>query len=75
MGGGLGPGLDFFGPQVSHAYQLDAMSQGPKSLDFHGTIPLPLVLVMDAAVQGHINHRCIGDADRTQDCCDIGIDS
>ncbi len=56
----MGPGnLDFFVPQMARAYRLDAMSQGPKIFDFHGTNPLPLGQVMDAAVQGRINHRCI----------------
>jgi hypothetical protein len=32
---GLGPGnLEFFGPQMAFAYQLDATSQGPKNSNF-----------------------------------------
>ncbi len=43
VGGGLGPGnLNFFGTHMA----LDAISQGPKSLDF----PLPLALVMAVAL-------------------------
>ncbi len=37
---GLRPGnLDIFGPQMAFSWQLDAISQGPKSLDFQGSIP------------------------------------
>ncbi len=45
------------------AYRLDAISQGPKKSRFPGPNPLPLALVMDAALikkhyaRGRINHR------------------
>ncbi len=56
-GRGLGPGnLDFFGPQMALAYQLGAISQGPKNSRSPGPNALPLALVMDAA---SINHRCV----------------
>jgi hypothetical protein len=36
--------LEFFGPQMTLAYWLNAISQGPKTLDFQGPTPsyLPL---------------------------------
>ncbi len=37
----------FFGPQMSLAYRLDAISQGPKNSRIPGSNPLPLALVMD----------------------------
>ncbi len=36
-----------FGPQMALAYQLDAISQGPKNSQIPGPNPLPLALVMD----------------------------
>jgi hypothetical protein len=34
---GLGPGiLELFGPQMALAYRLDAIAQGPKTLEFQG---------------------------------------
>ncbi len=51
--------LDFFGPQIAFAYRLDAISQGPKSLDFQGPAPLPLALVMDAARIKSITHGAV----------------
>jgi hypothetical protein len=32
----------FFGPQMLHAYRLDAISQGPKNSQFLGPNPLPI---------------------------------
>jgi hypothetical protein len=64
-GRGLGPGnLEFFGPQMALAYQLNAISQGPKNSRFPRPNPLPLALVMDLHASktlctGGINHRCI----------------
>ncbi len=56
-GRGLSPeNLEFFGPQMALAYRLDAISQGPKSLNFQGPTPLPLALVMDAAQIKSITH-------------------
>jgi hypothetical protein len=47
-GRGLGPvNLEFFGPQIALAYQIDAISQGPKNSPFPGPSPLPLDLVLD----------------------------
>ncbi len=47
-GKGLDPGnLDIFRPQMALAYQLDAISQGPKKSRFPGLKPLPLALLMD----------------------------
>ncbi len=47
-GKGLGPGnLEFFGPQMALAYQLDAISHGPKNSWFPGPNPLSLSHVMD----------------------------
>ncbi len=37
----------FFGPQMALAYQLDAISQGPKNSRIPGPNPLLLALVMD----------------------------
>jgi hypothetical protein len=45
---GLGP--ENIGPQMALAYRLDAISQGPKKSRFPGPNPLPLTLVMDAAL-------------------------
>ncbi len=42
--------LEFFGSQMSLAYQLDAISQGPKNSRIPGPNPLPLALVMDMHV-------------------------
>jgi len=57
VGGGLGPGNhEFFGNQMALAYRLDAISQGPKSLNFQGPTPLPLAFVMDAARIKSIMH-------------------
>jgi hypothetical protein len=39
----------FLGPKMALAYRLDAISQGPKSVDFQGPTPPLLVLIMDAA--------------------------
>jgi hypothetical protein len=54
-GSGLGPGnLKFIGSMPFHRAQ--------KTLDFQGTTPFPLALVMDlhaSKTKGHINHRCI----------------
>ncbi len=52
-GMGLGPG------NLALAYQLDAISQGPKSLDFQGPTPLPHALVMDAARIKSITHDAL----------------
>ncbi len=50
-GRGLGHGnLDFFEPLMANAYRLDAISQGPTKSRFLEPNPLPLVLVMDAAL-------------------------
>jgi hypothetical protein len=38
--------LEFFGPQMALAYQRDANSQGRKTLEFQGPLPLPLVIDM-----------------------------
>jgi hypothetical protein len=51
--------LDFFGPQMSLAYRLNAISQGPKKSRFPGPNPLPLALVMDAARIKSITHRTV----------------
>ncbi len=57
-GRGLGPGiLDFFGPQMTLAYWLDAISQGPKMSRFPGPSPLQFAPVMDAARIKSITHR------------------
>jgi hypothetical protein len=57
-GRGEGPGnLEFFGPQMTLAYRLDAISQGSKKSRFPGPNPLPLALVMDAARIKSITHR------------------
>jgi hypothetical protein len=64
-GRGLGFGiLEFFGPQIALANQVDAISQGPKNSRIPGPYPLPLALVMDMHASKHyargcINHRCI----------------
>ncbi len=39
--------FEFFGPQMALAYQLDAISQGPKNSRIPGPNPLPLALVID----------------------------
>ncbi len=52
--------LTFLGPKCHTPIGLMPCHRAQKSLDFHCTNPLPLVQVMDAAVQGRINHRCIG---------------
>jgi hypothetical protein len=45
---GLGPGiLEFFGPQMALAFQLDAISQGPENSRIPGPNPLPLALIID----------------------------
>jgi hypothetical protein len=44
---------EFFGPQMALAYQLDAISQGPKNSQFPGPNPLPFALIMDM-------HACYG---------------
>ncbi len=42
-GRGLGPAiLDFLFPQMALAYQLDAISQGPKTLELQGPTPSQL---------------------------------
>jgi hypothetical protein len=51
--------LDFFGPQMALAYQLDANSQSQKSLDFQDPTPLPLALVMNAARIKRITHGAV----------------
>jgi hypothetical protein len=54
---GLGPGNpEFFGPQMAFPHRLDAISQGPKNSQFPGSNPLPLALVMDAALIKSITH-------------------
>jgi hypothetical protein len=56
----LGPGnLDFFGPQMTLAFQLDAIWQGPKKSWFPGSNPLPHALVMDAASIKSIMHGAV----------------
>ncbi len=35
----VGGGWEFFGPQMALAYWLDAISQGPKTLEFQGPPP------------------------------------
>ncbi len=46
---GLGfKNLEFFGPQMALAYRLDAISQGPKTLDFQAP-PIALVMYLHAS--------------------------
>jgi hypothetical protein len=45
--------------QMALAYQLIAISQGPKKSRFPGANPLPLALVMDAARIKSITHRAV----------------
>ncbi len=57
---GLDPGnLEFFGHQMTLAYWLDAISQGPKNSPFPGPIPLKVALVMDAARIKSITHGAV----------------
>jgi hypothetical protein len=59
-GRGLGPGnLEIFWPQMTLAYRLDAISQGPKNSRFPGPNPLPLALVKDAARIKSIRHGVV----------------
>ncbi len=45
---GVGPWKSrVFGPQMAFAYQLDAISQGPKNSRFPGPNPLPIALIMN----------------------------
>ncbi len=41
------PPPSVYGPQMTFAYRLDAISQGPKNSRIPGPNPLPLALVMD----------------------------
>jgi hypothetical protein len=57
-GRGLGRGnLEFLGLKMALAYQLDAISRGPKNSRFPGLIPLPLAQVMDLPASKVITHR------------------
>jgi hypothetical protein len=56
----LGPGnLEFVGPQMAHAYRLDAISQGLKNSRFPGPNTLPLAQVKDAAHIKIITDRAV----------------
>ncbi len=48
-----------FGPQMALAYQLDAISQGPKNSRFPGPNPLPFALAKDAARIKSIKHGAV----------------
>jgi hypothetical protein len=59
-GRGLCPGnLEFFGPQMALANQLDAISQSPENSRFPGANPLPLALVMDMHASKNIAHGAV----------------
>ncbi len=57
---GLGPGiLEFFRPQMALAYQLDAISQGPKNSQIPGPNPLPLTLIIEMHASKTLCTGCI----------------
>jgi hypothetical protein len=61
FGRGLSPGNleQLFGPQMALAYQLDAISQGPKNSRFPGPNLLQLALVMDLHASKNIKHGAV----------------
>jgi hypothetical protein len=50
----------FVGPQMTLAYLLDAISQGPKNSRYPVPNPLPLALVLDMHAPNHYARGIIG---------------
>jgi hypothetical protein len=51
--------IDLFGPKMTLAYRLDAISQGTKKSQFPGPNPLLFALEMDAARIKSITHGAV----------------